>query len=290
MRWFAWIAATLLVLSGGWWAGQRGLETCGWLDRALGLSGCAGVRAFDGISPSRGNLDVPFDDQDRAILVAGMRTVDGWRGGLILFDPVTGAEGGRYPVPLRHDSLRLLASPEGDRLLLMCGIVAGGCGESGNDAVMVDRATLRGFESYETPDRYLRAFPGTPLPDEAFGHSAVFAAGGERIVSDPRNQPLVLLDTEGQEIAVLDERGMLFSEIVVSPDGARIARWEPESAPSGGDMLRIWNAMDGKELHRIEGNAGWRLRARPFWSPDGTAIFTPRSSGGTMLIDHFPMP
>lgn len=288
-RVFAALAA-LALAGGAVWAGWRGLETCGWLDRALGRSGCEGSVRFDGVLPSRGNLNVPFDSGGRAILAAEMRTVDGWRNGLIRLDPVTGEEAGRFPVPLRHPNMRLLAAPEGPELLLLCGVIERGCTDSGGDAVLLDRETLTGFRDHPVGDRYLRAFPGQELPGEEFGPAAVFAMGGDRIVSDRRAEGVQLLDTAGRLVATLSERVGYSAVVVVSPDGGRILRWEPEAAPGGGDLLRVWEARDGREIWAVEGTPGWRLRAPPFWSADGSRIFAPRHAGGGMRLDRFPVP
>ena len=276
----------VLAIAGGIWAAQQGLRTCGWLDRALGRSGCLGTVSVEGILPGRGNLDVPFTDRGQAILAAEALTADGWRDALLVLDPVSGKEGGRHPVPMRNTTMRLLPAPDGKRLLLACGIEHG-CTKTGGNAILVDRTNLAAFTDFPIADRYISAFPGSPMPDASYGPQARFAAKGERIVTIRRNEGILLLDAAGRTIAKLEAGSAFSSRIVVSPDGMRILIWEGRN---DGDRLRIWDAADGRALGSIDGGPDFKLRAAPFWSPDGKLIFTPRRKGGTMLLDRFEAP
>lgn len=110
------LAAFVLIGAAGL-AGWKGLQTCGWIDRALGRTGCLGTVSFDGVKVSYKSSAQPIGD-GRVVIEADMRTSDGWRPGLIVLDQVTGIEGGRYPLPLSGGTPRLLLSPDGTRLLI----------------------------------------------------------------------------------------------------------------------------------------------------------------------------
>lgn len=282
-------APAALVLAGAAGvAGWQGLQTCGWLDRALGRSGCLGTVSFDGMGLSRNSIAQPRGD-GRVVMAADMRTADGWRPGLIVFDPVTGAEAGRYPLPMRGMNPRLFLSPDGTRLLIACGVIEPSCTEWGGNAVVTDRGDLRDFEAFPLEDRYLAAYPGTPMPAGEYGHEAVFAAQGSRIIAGGSTGPLVLLDAEGTLIAELDKRDLFVFPAAVSVTGM-IAREDSGASDLEGDRIRFWDVRDGAELGRIEGSPGWRLRAAPFWSEDGATLFVPREQNGTMLLDRFRVP
>lgn len=286
-----WLLASIVALAlaaGGLWGVERGLHTCGWLDLVSGRSGCLGTARFDGIVPGRGNSDTPFTAAGAAILAVDTRTADGWRNALLVFDPVSGRESGRYPVPLSNTNMQLLPAPDGKRLLLLCGVTENNCTEAGGNGVLADRENLDAFTDAPEIDRYLRSFPGSPQPDAEYGREAKFAAGGERIVTNRRNEGVMLLDAEGGLIAELSTSFISASKIFVSPDGGSIMRWQP--GYNTGDNLRIWDAEDGRELGRIDGGPDWTLRAPPFWSADGEMIFAPRSQGGAMLLDRFQAP
>lgn len=267
---------------------RQGTQTCGWLDRAMGNSGCIGSQSFEGVIPVRRHATAPADVPARIIMSADLRTVDGWRPGLIILDPVSGGEHGRYPIPMRYSDVRIFASPESDQLLLVCGILEQGCSEENGSAVTMDRATLTEFSPYSLGDHYLRAWPGSPQPDaETYGYEALYAADGTRIVAQRRGQPLRLYDNTGTLIAELTEGRYSMRDAVISPDGLLIAVWEPEGAPGGGDLLRVWDSRDGRLLTAINGSPGWRLRSAPFWSENGREIFAPRYGKGMMTLDHF---
>ncbi|MRX52215.1 hypothetical protein GI374_17820 [Paracoccus sp. S-4012] len=287
-RWIGLALAALVVAGAAAWAGWSGLRTCGWLDRGAGRSGCHGTVRVDGVLPPGTNATVPLGD--KVAVIAELRTADGWRNGLIVLDPATGEEAGRYPMPLRHANVRAFVSPDGSELLLVCGFLEGACSESGGSAVLFSTDDLTVFADFPLEDRYLRVFPGMPLPAEEFGHDAVFAAGGGRIVAREGRAGLVLRDANGDEIAPLVERRSSRADLIVSPDGGTIALWEREGAASRGDRLRFWDARDGGALGTIEGDSEWHLRSAPFWSADGATIFMPRSEGGTMLLDRFSAP
>lgn len=289
-RWLLSAVLAIAAVAGGFWVTQQGLRTCGWLDRAIGHSGCLGTLSVDGVIPGRGNPDVPFTAEGHAILAVEIATADGWRNALFVFDPVDGEERGRYPVPMRNTTMRLFPAPDGKSLLLLCGIIESGCTETGGNGVLVDRASFQAFTDLPDVDRHIRTFPGNPLPDTRYGFEARFAAKGERIVTERRNEGVMLLDAAGKPIATLSTRSVFSSKIVISPDGMRILRWQPGYGDGNGDLLHIWDATDGRELGRIDGGPGWKLRAPPFWSPDGKLIFTPRRTGRTMLLDRFEAP
>lgn len=284
-----WAALAALVLVGtaslvGW----QGLQTCGWIDRMLRRSGCLGTVSFDGVGLSRSSIVHPMGN-GRVVLAADMLTADGWRPGLIVLDPVSGAEGGRFPLPMRGGNPRLFLSPDGTRLMIACGVTQPACTESGGDAILTDRGDLRDFEAFPLEDRYLAAYPGTPMPAGEHGHEAVFAAQGSRIIAGGSTGPLVLLDAEGTLIAELDKRDLFVFPAAVSVIGM-IARQDSGALDLEGDRIRFWDVRDGAELGRIEGSPGWRLRAAPFWSEDGATLFVPREQNGTMLLDRFRVP
>ncbi|SIR27675.1 hypothetical protein SAMN05421641_1368 [Paracoccus thiocyanatus] len=281
------VAALALVGAAGF-AGWHGSRTCGWIDRALGRSGCLGTAVFQGVAPSRNSTAQALGD-GRVVMAVEMRTADGWRPGLLVFDPETGAEGGRYPLPLRGGVARLFLSPDGTRLLIACGVIRQSCTETGGDAVVTQRDDLRVFADVAVQGRSLTAYPGTPTPPEAYGFEAVFAAQGSRILAGGSTRSLVLLDAGGTRIAELAKRDMSAFPAAVSASG-RIARGGSDASDRGGDRLRFWDIRDGAELGRIEGSAGWRLRAAPFWSDDGAMLFVPRVQRGAMLLDRFRAP
>lgn len=281
------VAALALVGAAGS-AAWHGSRTCGWIDRALGRSGCLGTVGFEGVALSRNSIAQPLGD-GRVVMAVEMRTADGWRPGLLVFDPETGAEGGRYPLPLRGGVARLFLSPDGTRLLIACGLIRQSCTESGGDAVVTQRDDLRVFADVPVEGRSLTAYPGTPTPPEGYGFETVFAARGSRILAGGSTRPLVLLDAAGNRIAELARRDMSAFPAAVSASGI-IARGEPGASERGGDRLRFWDVQGGAELGRIEGSAGWRLRAPPFWSEDGASLFVPRSRRGVMLLDRFRAP
>lgn len=285
-KWIFGTALAAVVLAGAvGLVGGNGLQTCGWIDRAVGRSGCLGTVDFDGVKLSYKSSAQPMGD-GRVVIETDMRTADGWRPGLIVLDPVTGIEGGRYPLPLSGGTPRLLLSPDGTRLLIACGDTEWFCTESGGNAVVTDRDDLRGFRDFAIDDPYLRAWPGTPKPPGNLGREAVLAAQGTRILAGGGARPLVVLDAKGNLIAELDDRGISGFPAAISTTGI-IARPEP-GAP--GDRIRFWDIGDGTELGRIEGSADWRLRAAPFWSEDGATLFVPRERNGTMLLDRFRVP
>src|SRR5699024_570535 len=102
-------------------------------------------------------------------------------------------------------------------------------------------------------------------------------------------RPVVLLDAEGTRIAELAGRNMSAYPAAIAASGI-IARGEPGASEEAGDRIRFWDVRDGVELGRIEGSAGWRLRAAPFWSDGGAMLFVPREQDGTMLLDRFRAP
>ena len=258
-------AVAVLVLAGmTGFAGWEGLQTCGWLDRGLARSGCLGTVSFDGVGLSRNSIAQPMGD-GRMVMAVDMSTVDGWRPGLIVFDPVTGVEGGRYPLPLRGGNPRLFLSPDRTRLLIVCGTVERFCTETGGDAVVTDRDDLRSFDGFSIEDHYLTAYPGTRLPPEEYGREAVFADQGRRIIAGGSLRPLFLLDAQGRHIAELDRRNVSASRAAVSVNGI-IARGASGTSVAAGDRVRFWDVRDGAELDRIAGSKGWHLRAAPFWS------------------------
>jgi len=267
--------------------GWKGLQTCGWLDRASGRSGCLGTVSFDGVGLSRSSVAQPLGDE-RVVMAVDMRTADGWRPGLIVFDPVTGAESRRYPLPLWGGNPRLFLSPGGTRLLIVCGVIEKFCTESGSEAVVTDRDDLRSFEAVAIDDYYLTAYPGTPMPPEEHGYRAFYVAQESRILAGGSMEPLVLLDAGGTLIAQLDRPGMSAYPAAVSATGI-IAR-EASGTSAAGGRVRFWDVRDGAELGRIEGRGGWQLRAAPFWSEDGTMLFIPRERNGVMLLDRFRAP
>lgn len=282
-------AVAMLVLAGmTGFAGWKGLQTCGWLDRGLARSGCLGTVSFDGVGLSRNSIAQPMGD-GRMVMAVDMSTVDGWRPGLIVFDPVTGVEGGRYPLPLRGGNPRLFLSPDGTRLLIVCGTVERFCTETGGDAVVTDRDDLRRFEDFPLYDRYLTAYPGTPTPPREHGREAVFAAQGSRIIAGGSRGPLVLMDAEGTLIAELGRRDISAFPVAVSTTGI-IARQDAGASEEAGDGVWFWDIRDGAELRRIDGIPGWRLRAAPFWSADGLTLFVPRERDGAMLLGRFRAP
>jgi len=57
----AMVAALALVGAAGF-AAWDGLRTCGWIDRALGRSGCLGTVTFEGVAPSRNSIAQPLGD------------------------------------------------------------------------------------------------------------------------------------------------------------------------------------------------------------------------------------
>lgn len=287
-KWFLSFALAIALAGGGYWAVERGLQTCGWLDVILGRSGCLGSVRVEGVVPMRGNPDVPFTAKGEAILAVDTRTADGWRNALLVLDPASGREAGRYPVPLSNTNMQVLPEPDGQRLLLLCGVIEANCTDTGSDGILVDRDNLHVFNGAPDADRYFRVFPGVPLPDAEYGYEARFALGGERIVTNRRNEGVVLLDAEGEQIAELSTQFVFSSRIVISPDGTRIMRWQ--SGYENGDNLHIWDATDGRALGHIDGSPDWTLRAPPFWSADGSLIFTPRKEGSAMLLDRFAAP
>ncbi len=285
------VALAVALAAGGFWATEHGLRTCGWLDVMLGRSGCLGTARFDGVVPGRGNPDVPFTEAGQAILAVDALTADGWRNALLVFDPVSGTEQGRYPVPLGNTIMQLLPSHEGPELLLLCGIVEAQCTEAGGNGVMADRTDFSVFTEVADADPSLRTFPGTPVPDPvAYGREARFAADGQRIVTNRRNEGIMLLDADGRLIAELDSQFLVAQSIVISPDASRLLAWRRSYGEGDGDRLRIWDATDGRQLARIDGAPGWQLRGPPFWSSDSRLIFAPRRDGGAMLLDRFAAP
>lgn len=151
------VALAALALAGAaGFAGWKGLQTCGWVDSALGRSGCIGTARFDGVGLSRSSVARPMGD-GRMVMAVDMRTADGWRPGLIVLDPVTGAEAGRYPLPMRGVNPRLFLSPDGTRLLIACGVIEPSCTESGGDAVITARDDLCDFQDFPLEDLYLSA-------------------------------------------------------------------------------------------------------------------------------------
>ncbi|AYF03940.1 hypothetical protein PY32053_04431 (plasmid) [Paracoccus yeei] len=284
-RIFGTALAALVLAGAAAVAGWQGLQTCGWLDRVTGGSGCLGRVSFDGVGLSQSSTAHPLGD-GRVVISADMRTADGWRPGLIVLDPVTGAEAGRYPLPMRGMNPRLFLSPDGTRLLIACGVIEPSCTEWGGDAVITDSDDLRNFQDFPLEDLYLGSYPGTPTPAGDYGREAVLAAQGTRIVDGGGMRPLVLLDAEGTLIAELSGGGPSAFPAAVSTAGI-IARGE--SRPSG-DHIRFWDVRDGTALGRIEGSDGWRLSAGPFWSRDGGMLFVPRQHDGTMLLNRFRAP
>lgn len=285
MRIFGAALAALVLAGVGGLAGWKGLQTCGWIDRALGRSGCLGTVSFAGVKMSYKSIAQPMGD-GHVVIEAEMLTADGWRPGLIVFDPGTGDEGGRYPLPLSGGIPRLLLSPDGTRLLIACGDTEWFCTESGGNAVVTDRDDLRGFRDFFIDDPYLRAYPGSPKPPGNLGRDAVLAAQGTRILAGGGARPLVVLDAKGNLVAELDDHGITGFPTAISTTGI-IAR--PESGATG-HRIRFWDIGDGTALGRIEGSDGWQLSAGPFWSRDGGMLFVPRQHDGTMLLNRFRAP
>ncbi|WP_323033291.1 hypothetical protein [Paracoccus sp. (in: a-proteobacteria)] len=281
------VAALALVGAAGL-AAWQGSRTCGWIDRALGRSGCLGTVVYQGVVPSRNSIAQALGD-GRAVMAVEMRTPDGWRPGLLVFDPETGAEGGRYPLPLRGGVARLFLSPDGTRLLIACGVIRQSCTESGGDAVVAQRDDLRVFADVPVEGRSLTAYPGTPTPPEEYSFEAVVAARGE---PHPRRRQHEAVGPAGRRRQ--PDRGTGQARYVSLSSGRLGQRHhragEPGAPERGGDRLRFWDVQDGAELGRIEGSAGWRLRAPPFWSEDGASLFVPRGQRGAMLLDRFRAP
>ena len=117
-----------------------------------------------------------------------------WRPGLIVLDPVTEIDVGRYPLPLRGGTPRLLLSPHGTRLLIAFGDTEWSCTESGGNAVVTDRDNLRAFRDFQIDDPHLRAWPGSPKPSGNLGRAAVLAVKGTRILAAGGARSLVVLD------------------------------------------------------------------------------------------------
>lgn len=280
-----------VLIAGGYALARQGLQTCGWLDRLAGLSACEGSQSFAGVLPGRLNAVLPYGDQGQYLMASDLLTADGWRTGLILFDPISGQEAGRYQVPMRYGDFQLFTTPGESQILLVCGVTVPRCADGGVPAVSVSPGALQEFRDFPLADPYISGWPGTPFPDEeTYGTRARFVAGGARILSDRRNEGLRLFDPDGTLVADLTEQRFPVQHISLSPDGMRIASWDRRGAPGGGDRVRLWDAMEGRLLAEIEGASGWHLRGQPFWSTDGKMLFAPRFSGGTMTLERFGVP
>ncbi|WP_283180074.1 hypothetical protein [Gemmobacter sp. 24YEA27] len=262
------IAAGLaaLLTGGGYALARQGLQTCGWLDRLTGASGCLGSVRFEGVAPSRLNSSLPYGGQGQFLIASDILTADGWRTGLILIDPVSGRETGRYQVPMLYGDVQLFTAPDagpggdpdGGPILIACGVTVPRCGEDGGSALSAERGALQNFTAFPVSDPYVFAWPGTTVPDqEAYGNRAEFVAGGVRILADRRHEGLQLFDLDGTLVADLARQQFPMQIMSISRDGMRIASWGARSGASGdSDRIMIWDGMDGRMLAQIEGSRG----------------------------------
>lgn len=90
-------AAGLAALGGAAaWTGWAGPRTCGWADRLLGFSGCAGSVRIAGALPARSEHPAVTDAGGLLTIAARLRADEDWQAGLVRVDPETGAETGRF--------------------------------------------------------------------------------------------------------------------------------------------------------------------------------------------------
>jgi WD40 repeat protein/serine/threonine protein kinase len=113
---------------------------------------------------------------------------------------------------------------------------------------------------------------GRQLADLGTGEGppkAVFTPDSRRIVLGLGRKVSLVDASDGRQIAVLGSHEHSVFELVVSPDGKRIA-----SQGDGEQDIRLWDAVNGKEVSVLRGHTA-RLRTFTF-SPDGSRL----ASGG----------
>jgi WD40 repeat protein len=122
-----------------------------------------------------------------------------------------------------------------------------------------------------------------------FGGTLVFSPKGDRLACGTSNNPpsdgeqtwekgwggLTVWDDEGKELLKLEEEGVRFTYVSLSPDGTRVAAGVVvrDSTRALQWTVRIWDIATGRQILAIQPSAGLDFSVVTF-SPDGTRLAT----------------
>ncbi|WEK03416.1 MAG: hypothetical protein P0Y65_14595 [Candidatus Devosia phytovorans] len=274
----------LVVLSGLGWVTWWSLGTCRPLDRLLGLSGCTHTVELIDFAPLTHATMSSAGADGMVSLIGEVRTVDGYRPGLIRLDPMTGQEKGRYPLRIQNGLTSLVFSADGQRAAVGCSSRFD-CLENDDAFAVIDVVNGDLIETLGPEhDLYPRTFPGEAEPGPEFHYSAQFTDSGQKVVTEDDDGRLVLQDLGGNLVAVLEPRHRSASSwLTVSPSSHYVALLRrPDDFST---IVSVWDGRDGRPVGSLQ--TGRNGSGSVAWSHDETAVFVVVREGRRSYLQRF---
>ncbi len=271
----------------GYWL----LDTCRPLDRLFGISGCTGLVRIADFDPVRVVALTSPDAQGASSFFGHAKTPDGWRPAMVRLDLETGSELSRHPVRALNNFGWIALADDGDRAMFTCSTQRI-CTEDGRRAGIVSLADASIIETVDLDTSHPVHFPGDAIPPGEDDWRRVFAANGERIIEADRQRGILLLNSDGAEVATLIDEArwdVTVSDLSVSPSGARIAYFEHARHD---DLARlvVWDALTGKAVLDRQLATGYRWEVNPAWTTDETRLTLVRRDGSDTLLELHSVP
>lgn len=260
------------------------LDTCRPLDRLLGISGCTEVVRIADFDPVRAIALSAPDAQGQRALFGHARTADGWRPAMVRLDLEAGQELSRHPVRAQNGFGWIVLADDGERAMFTCSIESA-CTEDGKEAAIVSLEDASILETFDLNASYPTHVPGNAVP-EGDDWGRVFV-GDSRIVAADSQEGLLLLDSEGTEIASLIGRAsgaLTVSDVSISPSGERIAYFDQARTDSPARLM-VWDAQTGDVVLERQLDTSYRWGNTPAWTADESRLTLIRREGPDTLIE-----